>query len=92
MFLDHLKNKYPILREFEQRRRERALFLKDAIVQFNKEMPEHGNISDYKRALWKHRVSYREYMYGYEFWRLNEKERSEFISEGNVVYLQEDYS
>ncbi len=72
---------FPIVREIKQLRKERKLFLEEAIRKFNDEKPIHGSLSDYKKALIRHRVSYREYMYGYEFWKLNENERNEFISQ-----------
>ena len=67
---------------------ERDRFLKEARRRFALETPEHGSISDYKKAFWKHRVTYSEYMYSYEYWRLNEAERDEFIStsEMQVIY------
>ena len=39
-----------------------------------------GSLSDYRRALDKHRVTYSEYMYGFEYWKLSEKQRDEFVS------------
>ena len=64
------------------------LYLKEARERFAAEKPEHGSYKDYKRAFWKHRVTYAEYMNSYEFWRLNEAERDEFIStnEMRVIY------
>jgi hypothetical protein len=76
-----LKRKYPFIREIKQRNKERRLFFEEAIERFNEDKPLHGDLSDYKKALYKHRVSYREYMYSYEFWRLSESERDEFISQ-----------
>ena len=40
----------------------------------------HGSLRDYDNALKRHRVTYGEYMYKFEFWRLNEAQRGEFIS------------
>ena len=67
---------------------ERYKFLKEARKRFASEKPEHGSYKDYKKAFWKHRVTYSEYMNSYEYWRLNEKERDEFIStsEMQVIY------
>ena len=59
---------------------ERSRFLKEAKRRFAEEHPEHGSFQDYKKAFWKHRVTYSEYMYSYEYWRLDEKQRDEFIS------------
>jgi len=67
---------------------ERKRFFKEAKERFAKEKPEHGSWKDYKEAFRKHRVTYSEYMYSYEYWHLNEEERDEFIStsEMQVIY------
>ena len=67
---------------------ERKRFFKEAKQRFAKEKPEHGSWKDYKEAFRKHRVTYSEYMYSYEYWHLNEEERDEFIStsEMQVIY------
>lgn len=67
---------------------ERYKFLKEARVRFASEKPKHGSFDDYKKAFWRHRVTYSEYMYSYEYWHLNEEERDEFIStsEMQVIY------
>lgn len=79
--LSRLKRRYPIQKEIRELSRDRRMLLSEAIELFAKENPTHGSLSDYKKALYKHRVSYQEYMYGYEFWRLREKQRREFISQ-----------
>lgn len=79
--LSRLKHRYPVNKEIRELRRDRRMLLSEAIELFAKENPVHGSISDYKKALYKHRVSYQEYMYGYEFWRLGEKQKREFISQ-----------
>lgn len=63
-------------------------YSKEARKRFVSEKPEHGSYKDYKKAFWKHRVTYSEYMYSYEYWHLNEAERDEFIStnEMRVIY------
>ena len=67
---------------------ERRRFLKEAKTRFALENPPHGSFKDYKKAFWSHRVTYSEYMYSYEYWRLNEEQRDEFIStsEMQVIY------
>lgn len=67
---------------------ERRRFFKEAKTRFAIENPPHGSFRDYKKAFWKHRVTYSEYMYSYEYWRLNEMLRNEFIStsEMQVIY------
>ena len=64
------------------------LYLKEARERFLLEKPEHGSYKDYKKAFWRHRVTYSEYMNSYEYWHLNEAERDEFIStnEMRVIY------
>lgn len=56
----------------------------EAKQKFREEKPEFGSFKDYHDALNKHLVSYSEYMYQYEFWKLNEAQRSEFISRAQV--------
>ena len=70
--------------EFRLLLAERELFLNEAKHRFAAEQPEHGSLRDYRRALRRHRVTYSEYMYSYEFWRLNETERDQFISTSEV--------
>lgn len=67
---------------------ERKRFFKEAKERFAKEKSEHGSWKDYKEAFRKHRVTYSEYMYSYEYWHLKEEERDEFIStsEMQVIY------
>ena len=77
----YFSHKYPIKREIIQLRWEWKELYSEATELFAKENPIHGCLSDYKKALYKHRVSYREYMYGYEYWRLDEKQRNAFISQ-----------
>lgn len=66
--------------EYRLRRGEKKRFLKEAKQRFMSENPQHGSFKDYKKAFDKHRVTYAEYMYSYEYWRLNEEQRDEFIS------------
>ena len=60
--------------------------LQEACTRFKEEHPVHGTLSDYKIALNKHFVSYSEYMYQYEFWRLTEQERSKFIARNALSF------
>lgn len=69
----------PYVRELQIKSSEKKQFLAEAEEGF-KSNPEHGNLRDYLDALNKHRVSYGEYMHKFEFWKLNESQRSEFIS------------
>lgn len=41
-------------------------------------------VSDYKIALKKHRVTWSEYFYQYEYWKLSEEERNAFVSRSNM--------
>ena len=59
---------------------EKKRFYAEAKTRFLKEAPSNGSLSDFKRAFKKHHVTYSEYMYSYEYWRLNENQRNEFIS------------
>ena len=69
----------PVIREKQILSFERKKFLAEAKEKF-KSNPEHGNLEDYIDALNKHRVTYGEYMYKFEYWKLNENQRDEFIS------------
>ena len=79
--IDKIGRVFPLVQEIRQLRKERKMLFDEAVVLFAEERPVHGSLDDYKDALFKHRVSYREYMYGYEFWRLDEKQREAFISQ-----------
>lgn len=63
--------------------------LQEAKLLFASETPQHGSLQDYKLALAKHKVSYSEYMHQYEFWHLNEAERSKYISRLEMRLLYE---
>lgn len=69
----------PVVEEKRIKKAEMNRFLMEAVEKFSS-YPEHGSLRDYKRALKKHRVTYGEYMYKFEYWKLNETERDEFIS------------
>lgn len=58
---------------------ERSRFLSEARACFSQGC-EHGSLTDYKNALKRHRVTFGEYMYRFEYWRLNEAQRDSFIS------------
>lgn len=55
-------------------------FLDEAKKIYNEEKSTNGSLSDYKKALKKHRVTISEYLYKFEFWKLNQEQRNEFIS------------
>lgn len=59
---------------------ERKRFLKEAKNRFSVESAGRGTYKDYKKAFRKHRVTFSEYMYSYEYWKLDEKQREKFIS------------
>ena len=79
-----LADAVPAIREPRIWHAEKRLFMDEARERFTLEKPEHGHLSDYRDALKKHRVTYSEYMYSYEFWRLDEAARSEFLSNSEV--------
>lgn len=56
------------------------LFLSEAKKIYQKGKTINGSLNDYKKALKKHRVTISEYLYKFEFWKLNQEERDEFIS------------
>ena len=69
----------PLIREKQILLKEKKQFIAEAKVCFRSN-PEHGSMKDYLDALYRHRVSYGEYMHKFEFWKLNESQRDEFIS------------
>ena len=69
----------PFIKEKHILASERKKFLSEAKIQFESN-PEHGNWKDYVDAFKKHRVTYGEYMHKFEYWKLNEAQRDEFIS------------
>jgi len=66
-----LRRLYYIYRELMKRREERKRFWKGAVKEFGEKHPEVGSLSDYKHALFRHRVSYDEYMHCYGIWTKN---------------------
>ena len=69
----------PTIRERIILESERKKFLTEAIECFTTN-PENGSLADYKEALKKHRVTYGEYMYKFEYWKLDDVQRDKFIS------------
>lgn len=59
-------------------------FLKNAKAHFKNDRKLPGSFRDYRKAFWKHRVTYSEYMDRYEYWKLDEKQRDEFISRSEM--------
>ena len=79
--LKKFRRLYYIYRELRKLQEDRKHLWDEAIEKYNDEHPGHGSLSDYKLALFRHRVSYDEYMKCYKLWDLDEKHRDEFISE-----------
>lgn len=69
----------PVIREKQVWAAEKKKFLEEAKEKFESN-PEQGSLVDYVGALKKHRVTYGEYMYKFEYWKLDEAQRDEFIS------------
>lgn len=61
-------------------REEKKRFLKDAETILREDAISEQTLIEYKKALRKHRVTFNEYMYSFEFWKLNESQRDEFVS------------
>lgn len=80
-YIKKFRRLYYMYRELMKMREERKNLWNEAVEKFKEERPEHGSLTDYKHALYRQRVSYDEYMKCYEFWRLDESRRNEFISE-----------
>ena len=69
----------PVIRERQILSKEKKRYIEEATDCFNSN-PTPGSLKDYLDALKKHRVSYGEYMHKFEYWKLNETQREEFIS------------
>lgn len=79
--LKKVLTKYKIWKDVSSLRKKfEKKLLDEATIMFQKEKPQNGSLEDYKRALYSHLVSYDEYMYQYEFYRLDENQRNEFVS------------
>ena len=65
------------------REEEKRIFTREAEKHFREDAP-HGSLADYKKALRRHRVTYQEYMYSYEYWKLDEAARDAFISRSEM--------
>ena len=78
---------YRYYREWRILHKQRLSFYAQAQKRFQEEKPAHGSLEDYKSALYKHRVTYDEYMYRYDFWKLNELERNEFVAHETMEML-----
>ena len=59
--------------------------LAEAKENFTQHSYPHGTLSDYIDAFDKHWCSFSEYMYQYEYWKLNEHERSEYVSRMQMI-------
>lgn len=79
--LKKVRRLYYMYREVVKLRDDRKRLWKEAKRRFEEEQPQQGSLADYKRALRRHRVSYKEYMHCYKFLDCDEKQRDEFISD-----------
>ena len=61
-------------------RSERKRFFAEAQKCFSDEQPPHGSLKEYLYCLNKYRITYPEYMHQYEFWRLDDTQRKEYVS------------
>lgn len=82
--LKKVRRLYYMYRELVKLNDDRKRLWREAKRRFEEEQPKHGTSADYKRALRRHRVSYKEYMYCYKLWGCDEKHRAEFISDGEM--------
>ena len=57
----------------------------EAEDKFSQKSYPHGSLSDYRDAFNKHWCSFSEYMYQYEYWKLNEQERSEYVGRMQMI-------
>lgn len=87
----NLKHRYPILQEIRIRNNERKKFYAEAKRRFMEDCPEHGNLLDYKKCLYRHRFSYNEYMNRYELWKLSQSERETIMSQRELWCIYRKY-
>lgn len=82
----HIKQSklYKYYYEYCITRSERKRFTKEAEVGFEQEKPSHGSMKEYLHCLRRYRVTYSEYMHQYEFWKLSETERHEYVSRSEM--------
>ena len=80
---------FPNLAAAYCKRHEGELCRKEALKQFENGlvMPEGASREDFFNALDKHQASLSEYLHQFEFYRLSEKERSEFITRSEMRAL-----
>lgn len=71
---------HSFLQELKIWKDERKRFLDEAVILFSKNEDKKGSLADYRKALNRHRVTYSEYLYGFEYWKRTEKQRNEFVS------------
>lgn len=71
---------YAVHREIKLLKSKRKALWEEAVKQFEENPPVHGSLRDYKKALRRHRVNFKEYN-TYEFWCLNKRERMNYLSE-----------
>lgn len=62
---------------------EKKRFVKEAETYYENAESK-GSLTDYKKAFCKHRVTLNEYVNGYEYWKLDEAARNEFISKSEM--------
>ena len=72
-------------------RQKKKQLLTEAKMEFEKES-SFGNLNDYKQALEKHWVSYKEYAEMYEFYNKSESERDEYVSLLKMTYFYRRYN
>lgn len=88
-FSTNLSHRFPSLAAAYCKREEGEVCRKEAIEQFQKgiTMPEGASQEDYFTALNKHQVSLSEYLHQFEFYKLSERERKEFITRSEMRAL-----
>lgn len=74
---------YAVYRELVRLKTDRRSLWAEAVHQNEENPPDHFSLSDYKKAMYKQRVSFKEYN-TYKFWQLNEDERMNYLSENEL--------
>ena len=67
------------------------MLLEEAIQKFKNLQSEYGSLDGYRKDLNRYLCSYSEYMYQYEFWRLTDSQKSQFVSRLEMRFYYERY-
>ncbi len=94
MFIPNFIRRSGLFKAIQRKRHNRALannLIREGMSRFAEEQPDNGSLKDFVSAAKKHYVSYDEYFFHYEFWRMEESERGEFMSQASLMQFYRTY-